>query len=254
MFSLINKFFFHSFFIFFLIFINLFIISSQIKNSFINLIPFLEYAQNNTHIFIHIINKQSLPIKNLSVILTKLKISLSYELLKENFNENENLIYYFKREISLFSLSKNETLFIKKENELNYIIYFEKFIATFYWSFLDQEVDDHQNILTWFDLYEKYEKKSHFNSYKDFVESNMIIEKYKNILKERNEDNKNKENGMSKKEKEKRKNKIKKMEDNFENSLINYYKNKNNCRNLPKIKKCFINDEDDIFDWNFWIS
>ena len=217
-------------------------------NNLIELTPLLEYAQNDTHVFIHIVNKKSLPIENLNISLSSTSLDIYYELT----NEKESIKYIFNRTIFLFSLCKNNTLYIKKENELNYIIFFEKTIPTFYWSYLDQEIDDHKNIYVWFDLYDKYEQKSKFNEYKDFVESNRIINEYNSIMKE-HEENKNNILYSS----EKRNNKLKKIKEEYEKNKINkvnYFKYKSQCNSFPSIKKCYSNyDNDDIYDFNFWL-
>ena len=221
----------------------------QQYNKKIELIPMLEYAQNDTHVFIHIINKKSLPIENLNISLSSTSLKIYYEL----SNEKDITKYIFNRTIFLFSLCKNNTLYIKKENELNYVIFFEKTIPTFYWSYLDQEIDNHQNIYVWFDLYDKYEQKSKFNEYKDFVESNRIINEYNSAMKE-NEENKNNILYSS----EKRNNKLKKIKEEYEKYKIdnvNYFKYKSHCNSFPSIKKCYSNkgNNDDIFDFNFWL-
>jgi len=214
----------------------------------IELTPLLEYAQNDTHVFIHIINKKSLPIENLNISLSSTSLKIYYEL----SNEKERTKYIFNRTIFLFSLCKKNTLYIKKENELNYIIFFEKTIPTFYWSFLDQEIDDHKNIYVWFNLYDKYEQKSKFNEYKDFVESNRIISEYNSVMKEY-EENKNNILYSS----EKRNNKLKKIKEEYEKNKINhvkYYKYKSQCNLFPSIKKCYsVYENDDIYDFNFWL-
>ena len=217
----------------------------------IKLIPILEYAQNDTHIFIHIINKQLLPIDNLNISLSTTLLKINYEL----YNKKENIKYIFKREIILFSLSRNNTLFIKKENELNYIIFFEKAIPTFYWSYLDQEIDNHNNIYIWLDLYSKYQEKSKFNEYRDFVESNLLIKEFNIGLKEKEKNKKNEKNSIFYSS-DKRNIKLKKIKEEFEKNKknkIDYYKYKNKCNSLPLIKKCYSKNIDDIFDLNFWI-
>ena len=228
-----------------------FIIKDITSKNVIKLIPILEYAQNDTHIFIHIINKQLLPIENLNISLSTTSLKIYYEL----YNNKDIIKYIFKREIILFSLSRNDTLFIRRENELNYIIFFEKTIPTFYWSYLDQEIDNHNNIYIWLDLYNKYQEKSKFNEYRDFVESNLIIKDYNIALKEKEENKINEKNSIFYSS-EKRNNKLKKIKEEFEKNKknkINYYKYKNKCNSLPFIKKCYSNNVDDIFDLNFWI-
>ncbi len=217
-------------------------------HNIIELTPLLEYAQNDTHVFIHIINKKSLPLENLNISLSSTSLKIYYEL----SNEKESTKYKFNRTIFLFSLCKNNTLYIKKENELNYVIFFEKTIPTFYWSFLDQEIDDHKNIYVWLDLYDKYEQKSKFNEYKDFVESNRIINEYNSVMKEY-EENKNNILYSS----EKRNIKLKKIKEEYEKNKIgnvNYFKYKSQCNSFPSIKKCYSNYvNDDIYDFNFWL-
>ena len=154
----------------------------------------------------------------------------------------------------LFSLCKNYTLFIKKENELNYIIFFEKMIPTFYWGYLDQEVDDHKNIYIWLDLYDKYQEKSKFNEYRDFVESNQLIKGYNNDIKEKELNKKNEKENIYYLN-EKKNNKLKKIREEYDKNKKNkvyYYKYKNKCNSLPLIKKCYYNYNDDIYDINFW--
>lgn len=220
----------------------------QQNNNLIKLIPLLEFAQNDTHVFIHIINKKSLPIENLNISLSPTSLKIYYELT----NEKEITKYIFNRTIILYSMCKNYTLYIKKENELNYIIFFEKTIPTFYWSYLDQEIDNHQNIHVWFDLYDKYEQKSKFNEYKDFVESNRIINEYNSVMKD-HEENKNNILYSS----EKRNEKLKKIKEEYEKNKIdnaNYFKYKSQCNSFPSIKKCYSNiGNNDIYDFNFWL-
>ena len=227
-----------------------FIIKYISSINLIELKPIVEYAQNDTHIFIHIINKKLLPIENLNISLSATELKIKYEL----NNENNNVKYLFSREITLFSLCKNNTLSIKKENELNYIIFFEKVIPTFYWTYLDQEIDNHHNIYIWFDLYDKYQEKSKFNEYRDFVESNQIIRDYNNALREKEENKKEAKNSIFYSS-EKRNKKLKKIKEEFEKSQknkMNYYKYKSKCNSLPLIKKCYSSNINDIFDINFW--
>ena len=223
-------------------------ISSSTK--IMKLIPILEYAQNDTHIFIHIINKQLLPIENLNILLTSSSIKINYVI----NNKKENIKYLFNREIILFSLCKNNSLFIKKENELNYIIFFEKIIPTFYWNYLDQDIDDHNNIYIWFDLYDKYQEKSKFNEYKDFIENNQIINNYNIALKEKEEQhiNKNKNIFYSSQKRNNKLQKIKEEYNKYKKNKIYYYKYKNKFNSFPLIKKCYSNNINDIFDINFW--
>ena len=224
---------------------------SSLPYKIINLISILEYAQNDTHIFIHILNKKLLPIENLTVSLLPTSMQIKYEL-----NDNQNGIkYIYDRYLILFSLSKNNTLFIKRENELNYIIFFEKVIPTFYWNFLDQETDDHKNIYIWFDLYEKYEEKTKINKYRDFVESNQIIRAYNNDIKENDAKKIDEKNNIFYSSNNRNK-KIKIIKEEYENNKrnkakYNKYKNKNNA--FPSIKKCYSRNIDDILDLNFWI-
>ena len=231
--------------IFLFLFFNNFNYITSIK--LIKLIPILEYAQNDTHIFIHIINKQLLPIENLNITLLSSSIKINYEL----NNEKNNIKYLFEREIILFSLCKNKTLFIKKENELNYIFFFEKIIPTFYWNYLDQEIDNHKYIYIWFDLYLKYEEKSKFNEYKDFIESNQIINNYNIALKEKEMNNKKNFFYSS----QKRNNKLMKIKEKYEKNKKNkteFYKYKNKYNSFPLIKKCYSDNINDIFDINLW--
>ena len=93
----------------------------QHYHNLIEFTPLIEFAQNDTHVFIHIINKKSLPIENLNISLSLTSLKIYYELT----NEKESTKYIFNREIFLFSLCKNNTLYIKKENELNYVILLE---------------------------------------------------------------------------------------------------------------------------------
>ena len=72
----------------FLTFLNIKCISS-LPYKIINLIPILEYAQNDTHIFIHILNKKLLSIENLTISLLPTSIQIKYEL-----NDNKNGIKY----------------------------------------------------------------------------------------------------------------------------------------------------------------
>lgn len=228
-----------------------FIIKYISSINIIKLTPILEYAQNDTHIFIHIVNKKLLPIENLNISLSTTTLKIKYEL----NNENNDVKYLFSREITLFSLCKNNTLLIKKENELNYIIFFEKTIPTFYWTNLDQEIDSHNNIYIWLDLYDKYQKKSKFNEYRDFVESNQIIRDYNNALREKEENKKDAKNSIFYSS-EKRNKKLQKIKEEFEKNQknkINYYKYKSKCNSLPLIEKCYSRNIDDIFDINFWI-
>lgn len=227
-----------------------FSINYHISNKLIKLNPVIEYAQNDTHIFIHIINKKLLPIKNLNISLTSTSLKIKYE----QINQKDRTKYLFNKDIILYSLCKNNTLYIKKENEYNYIIFFEKIIPTFYWNYLDQEIDDHKNIYIWLDLYNKYQEKSKFNEYKDFVESNQIIYNYNNILKEK-EENKKKEKSDINYSSEKRNNKLNKIKKEIEiknkkKIECSKYKSRNNC--LPLIKKCYSTNKDDIYDINFW--
>ena len=219
-------------------------------NKIIKLIPILEYAQNNTHIFIHIMNKQLLPIENLNVSLFSNSLDINYEL----NNKKDNIKYLFYRKIILFSLSINNSLYIKKENDLNYIIYFEKKIPTFYWNYLDQDIDNHNNIFIWMDLYDKYQKESKFNEYKDFVESNQEINNYNIAMKEKEENKINSKNSIFYSS-EKRNKKLKKIKEEYEKKKkdkLSYYKYKNKCKSLPLIKKCYYNNLNDIFDLDFW--
>ena len=214
-----------------------------LSKKLIKLIPILEYAQNDTHIYIHIINKQSLPLNNITISLTKTSLKIYYEL----FNNKESIYYEFDRIINLYSIVKNETLFIKEENEMNLVIYFEKIIPSFYWNYLDQESDDHDKIFIWLYLYNKYQDKSKINKYKDFVEDNLIIKEYNDILKER-------ENNLFYST-DKRNYKLKKVKEDFimKNNKKKYFQYKNKIYSFPKIKKCFSNNHQDIFDINFWI-
>ena len=234
--------------IIFFVFLNIKYISS-FAYKIINLIPTLEYAQNDTHIFIHIINKKLLPIQNLNISLNPTSLQIKYEL-----NDNINYIkYLFHRKIFLFSLSKNNTLFTKKENELNYIIFFEKIIPTYYWSYLDQEIDDHKNIYIWLDLYEKYNEQTKINRYRDYVENNQIINAYNNDIKEKDKKKKDEKNNIFYSS-DKRNHKLNIVKEEYiekkrDKSMYYKYKNKNNV--FPSIKKCYSRNEDDIFDLNF---
>ena len=234
----------------YIIFIFLLILTTfKCKEIIIEMIPTLEYAQNNTHILIHILNKYQLPLKQLNISLTSNSLKIKYEL--NDINQNKK--YLFNREINLFSLCKSDSLFIKKENEYDYVIFFQKTIPTFYWNFLDENTDDHHKIYVWFDLYEKYQTESKFNEYRDFVESNLIIRKYNNEIKEK-ESNKLKEKNDINYSDEKRNRKLDKIKKQYEDK-IKQNKNMSKCLSLNNIKKCYYPfNKEEIYDLNFWLS
>ena len=214
----------------------------------IKLIPTLEYAQNHTHILVHILNKYQLPLKKLNISLTSNSLRIKYEL----SDTNQNKKYLFNREINLFSLCKSDSLYIKKENEYDYVIFFQKTIPTFYWNFLDEVTDGHDKIYVWFDLYQKYQTESKFNEYRDFVESNLIIQKYNKDIKEK-ESNKLKEKNDIYYSSEKRNNKLNKIKMQYEDKMKRN-KDKNKCICLNNSKKCYYPfNKEEIYDLKFWL-
>ncbi len=199
-------------------------------------LPNLEFSQNHTHIFIHILNNMNLKFENFNITLSKNHLRISYYINKED----SSYIQFFYQKINLFNPSKENTLYIKEESDYNYIIYFEKEIVTLFWEFLDLPTDNHENIRIWYDMYEKYENKMKFNEYRDYVSNNLLLKNINSYINEKIDEKKN------------RFEKIKKLEKKFNkhmNEEKNYY-----YMNFHK-KKCFnINKEKQYFNWFYWLE
>ena len=216
-------------------------ITKEIKNIYQekqlnHYLPMIEYSQNHTNIFIHILNNMNFKFENFKVILNKYNLIITYVI----NNENSPYIQLFYNKINLFNPSKKNSLVIKEESDYNYIIYFEKEIVTFFWEYLDLPTDSHENIKIWFDMYQKYENKVKFNEYKEYVDSNLLIKNIDSYINDKIE------------EKKKRLEKIKKLEKKYikhMNEEKNYY-----YMNFQK-KKCLnILKEKQYFDWFYWLE
>ena len=216
-------------------------ITKKIKNMYQekqlnHYLPMIEYSQNHTNIFIHILNNMNFKFENFKVILNKNNLIISYFINKEN----STYIQLFYNKINLFNPSKENSLFIKKENDYNYIIFFEKEIVTFFWEYLDLPNDSNENIKIWYDMYQKYENKVKFNEYKEYIDSNLLIKNLDSYINDKIEEKKN------------RLEKIKKLEKKYlkhMNEEKNYY-----YMNFQR-KKCInIKKEKQYFDWFYWLE
>ena len=190
-------------------------ITKEIKNIYQekqlnHYLPMIEYSQNHTSIFIHILNNMNFKFENFKVILNKYNLIITYVI----NNENSTYIQLFYNKINLFNPSKENSLFIKKENDYNYIIFFEKEIVTFFWEYLDLPNDSHENIKIWYDMYQKYENKVKFNEYKEYVDSNLLIKNIDSYINDKIE------------EKKKRHEKIKKLYEFSKEKMLKYSKRK----------------------------
>lgn len=197
----------------------------------IQISPFFEFAQNHSHIIIKIkfgkINQftdENYP-KNLFINITKTNLIIS------SFEERENNIIWYYRNLNLFSIAKENTLSTIKETNYQYLILFEKGIYTMFWDYLDLITDDHYNIISWIEMADKYEKKVKFNEYRDWVQDKLLIEDINKY---------NEEQYVETKLREKKLEKLKKRK-----------KKRDNCSPIIKKEKC---RSDNVYDWNYWVN
>jgi len=205
------------------------------KKNIIRISPVFEWSQDTEFIKIRLKFAKNLEspgekdIQNFKLNCSRTHLAVHGYKVKEDY-----LTYYYRR-IHLYDFMKYLTCEGYKETDGTYIIKFMKNQPTLYWNFLDQIGDDHHNTYTWFDVFEAYDDKAKYTSFREWAMENLYLSDIDDYVKDNME------------EKNRRLNRIK-------NSLkylkTKDYENKNFCNSPVNEKICIISD---IHDWNYWL-
>lgn len=208
------------------------------KREIIKITPLFEWGQNNSHVKMRIKFSKGLEVPGEKNILNfTVNLTSSSQFTVSGFKEsNEGYVVWYYRRIELFAIVKPKTLKHYQETEGAYIVSFEKGVNTMYWNFLDLETEDHKNIFTWFDVFEKYDNEVKYVEYREWTRDNLLLLDLQNYLDEKIE------------EKKKRGEKI--------DFLLQEIKDKgeeidNYCHTVPFNEECYLKN---IYNWNYWLN
>jgi hypothetical protein len=156
-------------------------------------------------------------------------------LIVNGYKNHDDYLVWYHRDMITFDNIKTYSLEYYKETDGAYIIKFLKLQPTMYWSFLDTPGGSHEKIITWMDMFEKFEDR------KQYFEK--VTEINDHLLHRDLQDTKNRK--LS--EKNKRLNRIHKLDQFLRNKDMN---NKNFCNTPVNMNFCIIPQPD---EWAYWL-
>ena len=205
------------------------------KKNIVKISPLFQWSQDEKWVRIRIKFGRNIDAPGEKDI-EKFQVNVTHSnLIVNGYKNHEDYLVWYHRDMITFDNIKTFSLEYYKETDGSYIVKFMKLQATMYWGFLDTPGGSHEKIITWMDMFEKFEER------KQYFEK--VLEINDNLL-HRDLHESKKRKIFDKKKRHKR---ILKIDQFLRNKDMT---NKNFCNSPTNTQFCIVPKPD---EWAYWL-